>query len=70
MIAHIDTFIATFAEIMWGPPLLILLLGGGLFFTLYCRFIPFRFIWHGLNILRGKYDDPNDPGQVSHFQAL
>lgn len=53
-----------------APPLLVLLLGGGLFFTLYCRFIPFRYIGHGFQILRGKYDDPNDPGQVSHFQAL
>ena len=70
MIQRLDSFLATFAEIMWGIPLLVLLIGGGLFFTLYCRFIPFRYIRHGLNILLGKYDDPNDPGQVSHFQAL
>lgn len=55
---------------MWGTPLLILLLGGGLFFTYYCKFIPFRYIKHGFNILLGKYDNPNDPGQINHFQAL
>ena len=70
MIEKLDTLIAAFAEFMWGPPLLVLLLGGGLFFTLYCQFIPFRYVRHGLNVLRGKYDDPNDPGQVNHFQAL
>ena len=70
MIDRLDTIIASFAELMWGTPLLVLLLGGGAFFTLYCRFIPFRYIKHGFNILMGKYDDPNDPGQVNHFQAL
>ena len=70
MINRLDTIIAFFAEFMWGTPLLVLLLGGGLFFTLYCRFIPFRYVKHGFSILLGKYDNPNDPGQVSHFQAL
>jgi len=70
MIEKIDNILAAFAEIMWGTPLLVLLFGGGIFFTLFCRFIPFRYIRHGLNILLGKYDDPSDPGQVNHFQAL
>ena len=70
MLIKIDAWAASFAEIMWGTPLLVLLLGGGIFFTLYCRFIPFRFIRHGFDILTGKYDDPDDPGQVNHFQAL
>ena len=70
MIEKLDALFATFAEFMWGPPLLALLIGGGLFFTLYCRFIPFRYVKHGFNILLGKYDNPNDPGQVNHFQAL
>ena len=67
MIEKIDNIIAAFAELMWGTPLLVLLLGGGLGFTFYCRFIPFRYVRHGISILLGKYDDPNDPGDVSHF---
>ena len=47
-----------------------LLLGGGLYFTIYSGFVPFRYFGHAINILRGKYDDPNDPGDISHFQAL
>ena len=70
MANSLDKILAGFAELMWGPPLLILLLGGGIYFTIYCRFIPFRYIKHGLDILSGKYDNPEDPGQISHFQAL
>jgi AGCS family alanine or glycine:cation symporter len=55
---------------MWGPFLLILLVFGGLFFTVYCRFIPFRYFKHGLDILFGKYDNDDDPGEINHFQAL
>ncbi len=70
MLEKLDILFAAFAEFMWGTPLLVLLLGGGIFFTLFCRFIPFRHVNHGFNILLGKFDDPNDPGQVNHFQAL
>lgn len=55
---------------LWGTPLLILLLGGGLFFLIYSRFIPFAYLRHAIQVLRGKYDDPNDPGQINHFKAL
>jgi AGCS family alanine or glycine:cation symporter len=62
--------IAGFSEFMWGMPLLILLLGGGLYFTLYSRFVPFRYFRHGLDVLRGKYDSESDPGDIPHYQAL
>ncbi len=70
MISIFDRLIAGFAEFMWGLPLLIILLGGGLFFTLFSRLIPFRYFKHGMSILFGKYNDPNDPGDITHFQAL
>lgn len=68
--AALDTFIANFSSFVWGTPLLVLLLGGGIFFTIYSRFTPFRFFKHGVDILRGKYDSKDDPGDISHFQAL
>ena len=55
---------------MWGTPLVILLVGGGLYFLFYSRFIPYRYFLHAIEVLRGKYDDPNDPGDISHFEAL
>lgn len=66
----VSTFLSDAVGFIWGPPLLILLLGGGLFLLVYSRFLPFRFLRHAINVLRGKYDDPNDPGEISHFQAL
>jgi len=59
-----------FASYAWGPWLLILLFGGGLFFLFYSRFIPFRYLKHGIDITRGKYDNPLDTGDIPHFQAL
>ena len=68
--SRIESLMAAFANFMWGPLLLILLVFGGLFFTVYCRFIPFRYFKHGLDILLGKYDNKDDPGEINHFQAL
>jgi alanine or glycine:cation symporter, AGCS family len=47
-----------------------ILLGVGLFFTMYLGFPQFRFFSHAWNVLRGKYEKPDDPGDTSHFQAL
>ncbi len=66
----INKFVADFASFVWGLPLLILLIGGGLYLLVVSRFIPFRYLGHAVQVLRGKYDDPNDPGQINHFEAL
>jgi len=66
----LENQIIQFSEFIWGTPLLILLLGGGFFFMIYSKLTPFRYIFHGIDILRGKYDDPNEAGQINHFQAL
>ncbi|NOX37768.1 MAG: alanine:cation symporter family protein [Calditrichaeota bacterium] len=65
-----EDIVATFAAYAWGPWLLVLLTGGGLFFLIYSRLIPFRYFRHAIEILRGKYDDPSAPGDINHFQAL
>ena len=43
---------------------------GALFFTLYFGFINVRGFRHAIRITRGVYDDPDEPGEVTHFQAL
>ena len=54
-----------------GLPLIVFwLLFGAVFFTLFMRFVNFRMFKHGVDLVRGKYDDPDNPGEVSHFQAL
>jgi len=55
---------------MWGTPLVLLLVGGGLYFVIYSRMTPYRYLKHAIQILQGKYDDPDDPGDINHFQAL
>ncbi|MDU8886350.1 alanine/glycine:cation symporter family protein [Yeosuana sp. MJ-SS3] len=67
---QLNQLIENFASFAWGLPLLILLIGGGLYLLVLSRFLPFRYFTHAIQVLRGKYDDPNDPGEISHFKAL
>nr|WP_206018017.1 alanine/glycine:cation symporter family protein [Rhodohalobacter barkolensis] len=59
-----------FANYAWGTPLLVLLVGGGIFFLVFSRFMPYRNFKHGIEVLSGKYEDPDAPGDINHFQAL
>jgi len=52
------------------PFVLLWLVGGALFFTVFFRFINLRGFKHALDVVRGKYDAPDHKGEVSHFQAL
>jgi AGCS family alanine or glycine:cation symporter len=65
-----EQIIKTFSDYAWGLPLVILLIGGGLYLLILSKFLPFRYLGHAIQVLRGKYDDPDDPGQISHFKAL
>lgn len=67
---QLNQLIENFASFAWGLPLLILLIGGGLYLLVLSKFLPFRYFAHAIQVLRGKYDDPNDPGEISHFKAL
>lgn len=70
MIESIEAVTTRIADLAWGPWLLILLLGGGATFLVLSRLAPFRYLPHAIALLRGKFDDPDDPGQISHFKAL
>ncbi|MFV0591373.1 MAG: alanine/glycine:cation symporter family protein [Draconibacterium sp.] len=48
----------------------LLLLGTGIFFTIYLKFPQFRYLRYSLRIVRGKFDKEGDQGDTSHFQAL
>ena len=43
---------------------------GALFFTFRFQFVNLRGFRHGIDCVRGKYSDPSDAGEISHFQAL
>ncbi len=66
----LTNFMATFVGYAWGLPLIVLLIGGGLFLTVLSGLKPLVRVAHAIRILSGKYDKNQDPGQISHFQAL
>lgn len=52
------------------PFLVMLLIVGGIFFTLWFRWITIRGFKHSIDVIRGKFDRPEDTGEISHFRAL
>ena len=52
------------------PMIVAWLILGAVFFTIYMGFINIRGFKHALDVVRGKFDNPDDAGEVSHFQAL
>jgi alanine or glycine:cation symporter, AGCS family len=75
-----ERIVNTFASYLWDrgipfdgqeiPWVVIALLGTGLFLTVRLGFIQLRKLGHGFAVTSGMYDDPDEPGDVSHFQAL
>ena len=63
-------FIEAIGGILWGPWTPLVLLAAGLLFTVWTRFTQAASMTHGVQVVRGVYDDPDDPGAISHFQAL
>lgn len=68
-LALVERALAAFSDYVWLS-VLWLLLGGGVFFFLYSRLVPYQYMRHAYHILRGDYDDPDEAGDISHFQAL
>ena len=51
----------------WNVPILV---GSGIFFLIYSKLTPFRYLVHAFELLLGKYSNRDDVGEVTHFQAL
>lgn len=69
------TMVAALEQIIFlnigGVPLIVLwLVIAAVFFTIQMRFVNIRAFKHAIDVVRGIYDDPNEPGEVTHFQAL
>ncbi len=65
-----DSILATVNGILWHNAVLVIILATGIVFTVWSRFSQFRSLSHGVRVIRGVYDNPADPGAISHFQAL
>lgn len=62
-------------KLAWGVPeqmpyMIVLLVGTGIFITIRMGFPQFRRLIHAINVTRGVYDNPEDAGDITHFQAL
>lgn len=64
----IETVIATLSGIVWGPYMLVLLVGTGLYLTILLKGMQFRILPHALKLIFTK--DKNEEGDISHFAAL
>lgn len=67
--ALIEPYIVAFSNLVWTY-VFYLIIGGGTLLLCYSRFTPFRYVRHAIDLIRGRYDDPDQPGDVSHFKAL
>lgn len=64
-------FYKPFESLGFGMPIVVIwLILGALFFTFRMGFINIRGFKHAIDLVRGRYDNPNDKGEVSHFQGL
>jgi len=55
---------------VWHDYALLTVLAVGVLFTIWSGFGQYRALTHGVDVVRGKYDDRRDPGAINHFQAL
>ncbi len=73
LIVSVKHFLDNFGIPVMGetiPIKVIALLGTGIFLTIRLGFVQLRHLGHGFAVTSGRYDDPNEPGDVTHFQAL
>lgn len=74
LILNLESFLSSTVSYVWGIPTVVLLVLSGLGLSLilggFFGGIQRKAFWHGIQVVRGKYDSPNDPGEISHFQAL
>jgi AGCS family alanine or glycine:cation symporter len=69
------TFVDKGSKYVWETPqsfpwLVALLLAAGIFTTFRMGWVQFRQLGHAINVIRGRYDNPADEGDINHFQAL
>ena len=65
-----EDFLGSISSIVWGPVTIVLLVGTGILVTLLVRAIQIRKLGYAFQLISGKYDNPEDEGEITHFQAL
>ena len=70
LLQNIENFFQFMYGLVWGPPMLVLLVGTGIFLTLALRGLQFRTLLPSLHLALIKRKDKQSEGDISHFQAL
>jgi alanine or glycine:cation symporter, AGCS family len=65
-----ENYLESLASQLWAMPLVLFIVGSGVYFLFSSRFLPYRFIVHTISVLSGKWDNSNHQGYLPHFQAL
>ncbi len=65
-----NVFMETVNAVLWHDYVLYAILGVGVLLMIWTKFSPIIALTHGVDVIRGKYDKKDDPGAISHFQAL
>lgn len=66
----ITQLLSQISALVWGPITIVILVGTGVFLTFRLGFIQFRLFKHAVDLVSGKYDKKDDPGEITHYQAL
>jgi AGCS family alanine or glycine:cation symporter len=66
----IDKGIVWYNDYIGGYAILFLLVPTGLYFIFRLKFLNVTKLWHSIRVVAGKYDNPEDEGDVNHFKAL
>ncbi len=68
--ANLSDILASINTVLWNETWLYCIVGTGVLFTIWSGFSQYRALTHAPAVIRGVYDDPDDPGAINHFQAL
>ncbi len=70
MMESVNEFLNTAVGYVWGLPLVIVLVGSGLYLSVILGVVQIKGFAHAFEVVRGKFDNPNEPGEITPFQAL
>jgi len=70
ILAQLTDLTGTISGYAWGIPSIVILVGTGVYLTLRLGLVQLRGFRHAISLISGKHDKAEDPGEVSHFQAL
>lgn len=68
--SFLNEFSQLAVDLVWGLPMVFLIAGASVYFAFRSRLLPYLGLKHGMDLLLGKYSNPDDPGEIPHFQAL